>query len=139
MFISRLIRSYALVVVAACHEWWAPDGAVQYCNYDCGIVEQSDPFDARSKKLIWDRPSTHGMCSPCGRFLVCDVNPYQWNDRKPCQVWFRDRETGKEIPIVSRMPPHNIAWGDVRRYHIDPHPHFSADGRYIIFTSSLSW
>ena len=100
-------------------------------------MEQSDPFDSRSKKLIWDRPSTHGMCSPCGRFLVCDINPYQWNDRKPCQVFFKDTETGQEIPLISHMPPHHVPWGDVRRYHIDPHPHFSADGHYVIFTSSV--
>ena len=45
----------------ACHEWWSPNGAVQYCNYDVGIMEQTNPFDPRSKQLIWDRPSVHGV------------------------------------------------------------------------------
>ena len=120
----------------ACHEWWSPQGKIQYCHYQKGIIEQ-DATDPSTAQLIWDRPSTHGMCSPCGRYLVCDVNPYTWNERKPCQVHFKDLQSGKEIPIVAHMPPHNVDWCDVRTYHIDPHPHFSSDGKYVIFTSSL--
>lgn len=118
-----------------CHEWWSPEGKVQYCDYDRGIIEQ-DPLDHTSAKVIWDRPSTHGMVSPCGRYLVCDVNPYFWDEKRPCQVWFKDLESGREIPIVSKMPPHGVKAPDVRAYHLDPHPHFSADGQHVIYTTS---
>lgn len=116
-----------------CHEWWSPDGKIQICDYNSGIVEV-DP-ETMTREVIWPRPCTHGQVSPCGRYLVCDVNPYQWSESHPCSVWLFDRETGREAPIVSRMPPQPLPWSDVRTYHIDPHPHFSAAGDLIIYTT----
>jgi len=118
-----------------CHEWWTRDGRVQYCDYDRGIVEH-DPV-TRESELIWPRPAIHGMCNATGRFLVSDEGCYNWNDRVPCRVWFFDRDSRSEIAIVSRMPPPGVPWRDFRTYHIDPHPHFSADGRYVIYTTSV--
>lgn len=116
-----------------CHEWWTPEGKVQYCDYDQGIVE-IDP-DTKQSEIIWPRPCIHGMCDPTNRYLVGDVNCYSWNDKKPCSVWFLDRETGQEKAIISRMPEQPYDWRDFRAYHIDPHPHFSADGSMVIYTT----
>lgn len=117
-----------------CHEWWTPSGKIQWCDYNEGIWEMD--LRTRDKTLLWEHPLVHGQTDPSERFLVGDQNPYQWNESRPCSVWFFDRQSGKEIPIVSRMPPQPLPWRDFRTYHIDPHPHFSEDGRWIIYTTT---
>lgn len=119
----------------ACHEWWSPDGQVQYCDYDHGIFSQ-DPLDPSSRRLIWAHPSIHGQVDPSGRYLVADEGCYHWNERRPCRVFFFDRESQREIAVVNEMPPQPLPWSDFRTYHIDPHPQFSADGRYVIYTTT---
>jgi hypothetical protein len=34
------------------------------------------------------------------------------------------------------MPPQPLPWRDFRAFHIDPHPHFSADGQWVIYTTT---
>ncbi len=120
----------------ACHEWWTPDGKINWCDYNDGIYETDVSQRCREAELIWDQPSCHGMCDPTGRYYVADENPYHRTGDRPVRVWFWDRRTGKQIAIVSKMPLpelHHSLW---RPCHIDPHPHFSADGKYIIYTTT---
>lgn len=117
----------------ACHEWWTPGGKVQFCEYESGIWEID--IDSREKELIWPHPLVHGQVSPDEAYLCGDENPYNWNERKPCRVWFFNRAARKEIAIVSAMPPQPLPWEDFRTYHIDPHPHFTAGGRYVSYTT----
>jgi len=117
-----------------CHEWWTRSGKIQWCDYQQGIFEMD--LATREKAVIWPHPLVHGQCDPAERYLCGDQNPYNWNDRLPCSVWFFDRRTGREIAIVSRMPDQPIPWRDFRAYHIDPHPHFSSDGEWVIYTTT---
>lgn len=117
-----------------CHEWWTPDGKINLCDYERGVVE-ADP-ETHESRVIWPRTCTHAQSDRHNRWFVGDVNCYKWNERAPCSVWFFNRETGREMPIVSRMPDQPLPWRDFRTYHIDPHPAFSEDGRYIVYTTT---
>jgi hypothetical protein len=119
---------------ATCHEWWTHEGKIAYCDYTKGVLE-TDP-DTRETELIWDRLCTHAQSDPTHRFFAGDHGCYNWNDKKPCSVWFFNRDTGREIPIVTQMPPPPTEWRDFRAYHIDPHPCFSADGQWITYTTT---
>jgi hypothetical protein len=117
-----------------CHEWWTTEGKIAYCDYRNGVFE-TDP-DTRSTEKIWDRRCTHAMGEDTNRFYVGDQGCYKWNEKTPCSVWFYNRITGRELPIVTKMPPPPMDWRDFRTYHIDPHPNFSADGSWITYTTT---
>jgi hypothetical protein len=82
---------------------------------------------------VWQGPLCHAHCDATRRYYCADESPYKW-DRQPCKVLFYDRARGKEIAIASGMPqppyPRNY-------YHIDPHPHFSPQGNYVIYTTTV--
>ncbi len=117
-----------------CHEWWTEEGKINVCDYKRGVLEV-DP-DTKEVKVIWARACTHAQSDASNRWFAGDVNCYKWNDNSPCSVWFFNRETGREIPVVSRMPPQPLEWRDFRAYHIDPHPCFSEDGAFIAYTTT---
>lgn len=117
-----------------CHEWWTRSGKLQWCDYDRGIWEMD--LTTRRKDLIWPHPLVHGQTDPTERYLVGDQNPYNWNAKLPCSVWFYDRQTGRETAIVTAMPAQPLPWRDFRAFHIDPHPHFSEDGEWVIYTTT---
>lgn len=117
-----------------CHEWWTPEGKIQYCEYDSGIWEV-DP-ESKTRELLWNRPSIHGQVHPEGTWLACDENTYQWNDRKPCSVWAWHRESGRELCVDGPLPQPPFGWKDWRAWHPDPHPHFSSDGEALIYTTT---
>lgn len=117
-----------------CHEWWTPSGKIAYCDYRAGMFETD--VETRETELIWDRRCIHGMGDWRERYYVGDQGCYNWNERIPCSVWFFNRETGKEIPLVTQMPPPPMAWRDFRAYHIDPHASFSEDGNWVSYTTT---
>jgi hypothetical protein len=117
-----------------CHEWWTKEGNINVCDYQRGVIE-ADPHTHQSK-VIWPRTCTHAQSDSSNRWFAGDVNCYRWNDKAPCSVWFFNRDSGRETAIVSKMPPQPLAWRDFRSYHIDPHPSFSEDGRYIAYTTT---
>ena len=117
-----------------CHEWWTPSGKLQWCDYDRGIWEMD--LATRHKSLVWAHPLVHGQSDPSERYLVGDQNPYNWNEKLPCSIWLYDRHTGRETAIVTRMPAQPLPWRDFRAFHIDPHPHFSSDGEWVIYTTT---
>ncbi len=119
----------------SCHEWWTPDGCIDWCDYQDGIYEVDMTLDwtQRRRKLIWPRPMWHGQADATKRFYCGDQNPYKWD---PCSVWLFDRSTGKDVAIASDLPRPPLNPGDWRAYHADPHPHFSEDGQYVIYTTT---
>jgi hypothetical protein len=116
-----------------CHEWWTRSGKLQWCDYERGIWEMD--LTTRRKEIIWPHPLVHGQTDPSERYLVGDENPYHWNEKRPCRVWFFDRQTQRETALVTAMPAQPLPWRDFRAFHIDPHPHFSEDGAWIIYTT----
>lgn len=120
----------------ACHEWWTPGGKAQWCDYDKGIFEAD--IDEKVPRLVWPRKLIHGQVSPSGRYLCGDYHPYKWNEREPCNVYFLDTETGREVEVASHMPRPPLPDCDVRAFHTDPHPSFSDSGQWLVYTNTLN-
>ncbi|MDQ3657679.1 MAG: oligogalacturonate lyase family protein [Chloroflexota bacterium] len=116
------------------HEWWGADGRhVWYVDYDRG-TERVDVATGE-RENIWPGGTCHSYCDRSGRYLVGDIGTYSWA-RTGCRVAFFNTETGREVDIVSVgcMPEPE---GGRRRYHVDPHPRFCADDRYICYTTTI--
>ena len=119
----------------SCHEWWSADGLVCWCDYNDGIYE-CDLAD-RKRVLVWPRPLWHGQCDPARRFYCGDQNPYEPTADNPCRVFFFDRRSGRDVAIASNVGFPPLPRQDWRSYHLDPHPHFSADGRQVVYTTMV--
>lgn len=114
-----------------CHDFWSADGYLCWIDYNLGAFECD--VETREITHIWKRPTCHAHTTD--RKLWCaDQTPYTWN-KKPCQVLFFDRETNREIEIFSALPEPKVKRGG--NYHLDPHPSFTGDGKYIISTVTL--
>lgn len=120
-----------------CHEWWTSQGHIQWCDYWTGIWE-SPATPGRQRALVWSHPGLiHGQCHPGLRYISADENCYRYNGTYPCRLWYYDRETGTEIPIVSGVAECPLPQRDHRAYHIDPHAHFSPDGSMLVHTAGM--
>ena len=116
-----------------CHEWFGPDGRYYWCDYNDGIY-RTDTGPNRKRELIWPRPSWHGQTDPAtGKFHCADIRPYTWD---PCQVYYFDEERNRDIAIASDLPRPDVGERNWRKWHLDPHPHFSDDGAYVIYTTT---
>ena len=49
---------------------------------------------------------------------------------------FLNTENGKLIKIVTEMPENGATPENPNNYHIDPHPRFVCDEKYIVFTTT---
>lgn len=111
------------------HEWWDADGEhVWYIDYRAG-TERVNIHTGR-RENIWPAGHTHSHGDRMGRYLVGDIspNPADW------RVAFFNRETGREINIVSRLPELSFPR---RRYHVHPHPQFCLGDQYICYTTNV--
>ena len=113
------------------HDYFSGDGYVCWSDYLYGAYECD--LKTRKPTLVWKRPIIHSHCSKHRDMFVGDYTPYEWKT-KGCGVVFYDRATDKEINIFSDMP-YSEAMSD-RYYHIDPHPQFCAEDRYIVCEST---
>jgi len=108
-----------------CHDFWSQDGYICWPDLLDTVCEHN--LQTRETTAVWN----HAMCH-CHtldrRFWVGDDSPYEW-DKRPCRIVFFDRASGKEIDIFSAMPSRKFKPGYV--YHMDPHPAFTRDGKYI--------
>jgi hypothetical protein len=120
----------------SCHEWWTADGRIQWCDYDTGVWECDPNAVPRTRSLVWPRPMCHGQCDRAGRYLCGDQNPYHRTGDRPCRVFFFDRSSGRDVAIVSAMRLPDLHHSEWRAYHLDPHPHFSPDGRLVVYTTT---
>lgn len=118
----------------ACHEWWSRDGWLCYIDYDEGTYEMN--VDTGEKNHLWTEPVCHAHCDASRRYWCADQSPYYWKER-PCQVLFYDRETGKRLEIESAMDQPIPHIPNVRGlYHVDPHPQFSPQDSWIVYTAT---
>lgn len=111
------------------HEWWDADGVhVWHIDYHAGTAKVNTV--TRERTLVWPNGHTHSHCDRTGKYLVGDINPAGDNWR----IAFFNVATGKEINIVSALPPlpyHR------RAYHVHPHPRFCLGDRYICYTTNV--
>lgn len=125
----------------ATHEWWSADGKkIYYCcdNYgiygidlttgeDIAIIENCDPW--------------HAHCTADEKLFVYDEKKLEryggkWYRGCPASLSFLNRDTGKLIKIVTEMPDNGHTPENPNNYHIDPHPRFTDNEKYIVFTTS---
>ena len=117
---------------AAAHDFWAKDGTLCWVDYCYGAYE----CDIKNKEAVhvWHRPTCHSNTTADRKFWCADHSPYWWKDT-PCKILFFDREENKEIDIFSALPYPIVDRGGC--YHLDPHPSFTKDDKYIISTVTV--
>lgn len=121
----------------SCHEWWTASGKICWCDYKEGIYETDPAVSPRKRERIWTTPLCHAQSDPTERFYVGDQNPYHRTGDRPCRVFFFDRQTGKEVAIVSEMALPELDPRLWRPYHLDPHACFSPDGEFITYCTTV--
>ncbi len=114
------------------HDFWSKDGKICWTDYEYGSYECD--VDTRYVNHVWTRSLCHSHASSDRRYWCGDQSPYWWRDT-PCKVLFYDRETNKEIDIFSALP-YPVAERS-GCYHLDPHPSFSNDDKYVISTTTV--
>lgn len=115
-----------------CHDFWSKDGKLCWIDYRYGAFECD--VDTREITHVWKRPTCHAHTTFDRQFWCADQTPYNWA-KEPCKVLFYDRKTNKEIDIFSALPNPKTKRGGI--YHLDPHPAFTTDDKYIISTVTL--
>lgn len=115
------------------HEWWAPDGKqVWFVNYQTGTARVDIATGARQD--LWSGGNCHAHADRSGQYLAGDIGPYDW-ERGGCRVAFFNRMTGREVNIASALP--FPEWGR-DKYHLDPHPQFCVQDRYVCYTTTVT-
>jgi len=113
------------------HEWWSADGRhIWYVDYVNGT--ECVAADTAQRRTVWPGGTCHSHCDASGSLLVGDIGTYQW--ASGCRVSFYNARTGREVNIVTNMPP--PPWPR-ETYHIDPHPQFCLNDRYIVYTTTV--
>lgn len=119
----------------ASHEWWSADGKKIYYVSSAGI---------NFKNIETGETGTVHTCKPWHAHTTKDESLYVYDeilsDRFfrgcPSAVKLFNAKTGMVTDIVSRMSENNWSPDNQCNYHIDPHPRFSENEKYIIFTTS---
>lgn len=114
------------------HDFWSKDGMICWVDYNTGAYECD--IETRKVTHVWHRPMCHCYTTADRKLWCADETPYAWSER-PCRTLFYDRETDKEIDIFSALPEPRVKRGG--SYHLDPHPAFTDDGKYIISTVTV--
>ena len=89
-----------------------------------------DSFTLRTRPNVY---CLHAHCSVDGRYLVCDSTERFYRGCAT-SVHFMDRQTGKTLKLIDNPALHNFTGAN---YHIDPHPRFCCDDRFVVFTTTV--
>jgi hypothetical protein len=113
------------------HEWWDADGVhIWYIEYHGGTAKVN--ILTGEQTMVWPNGHSHSHCDRSGQYLVGDINP-QHIRMDLWRIAFFNTLTGKEINIVSELPP----LPPRGPYHIHPHPRFCLDDQYICHTTNV--
>ena len=125
----------------ATHEWWSADGkTVYYCCDNYGIyginIETGEDVTILENVDPW-----HAHCTVDEKLFVFDEKKLEryggkWYRGCPAAVNLLNRETGKCVKIVTEMPENGATPENPNNYHIDPHPRFTENEKYIVFTTT---
>jgi len=120
----------------ATHEWWSADGRkIYYCRYDdvsnngvCAI----DIFTGEHKMVAPVR-AWHSHSTADDKLFIFDENDGFYRGC-PSRVGLYNTTTGKKVYIVSQ---HEALASREKpsKYHLDPHPRFNGQEKYIVFTT----
>jgi len=117
------------------HEWWGRDGRhIWYIHYGQGVARFN--LERRQMEMVWPLEfASHAHADTTERYIVADVIPQQ---RQESRIVFLNRESGRAVDIVSDLPyPAPDLELYKSKYHVHPHPRFTEDDRYIIYTTTV--
>ena len=120
----------------ATHEWWAKDGKSFY-SVDmtmglCRYTLDDGKWELRVPGKAW-----HGHCSKNEKYYVTDIDLVEQNFRGcESRVRFYNYETKKDVFIITENPRWN-APDNQNRFHMDPHPQFTAGDKYVAHTVTV--
>lgn len=136
------LTNYEAKLNYATHEWWSHDGKkIYYVNRKGGIhkinletgehttavtSEHAAPWHAFSNKAE--------SCYVYDEYIPDEFNT--WYRGIGAKVKFYNAKTDKSVDIVSEMPRNGHTPTNQNNYHIDPHPRFTENEQYIVFTTS---
>ncbi len=114
------------------HEWWDADGEHVWCVWgnDTWRVRVAD---GEVELIPFPRHCWHSHSTRDGRLIVGDSN-HRFYRGCPSTVQFMNRETGR-VMVLAENPERTDYIG--QHYHIDPHPRFVGDERYVVFTTTV--
>ena len=125
----------------ATHEWWANDGKkFYYCCDNYGIygidIESGEDIVVLEGVDPW-----HSHSSKDDKYFVFDEKKLEryggkWYRGCPSALNLFNRETGKCVKIIFEMPENGATPDNPNNYHIDPHPRFTNNEKYIVFTTT---
>ena len=122
------------------HEFWVPDGSALYYvahkeNDPQRYLFSADPHSLDNRQLMAIPPCSHLMSNFDGSLIVGDGAPHNTGDinlNDPF-IWVFDIAAGTQKAICE----HNTSWkvldGDRQVTH--PHPSFSPDNKWVLYTS----
>lgn len=122
---------------SASHEWWSADGKyIYYIDSKMGTVRINTKNG--EKVLINPYGRWHGHSSRDNHYFVSDNIADENGFYRGCaaNVIFFNRHTQRKVNIVTKAP----ALSSRRNpsvYHVDPHPQFVCNDRFIIYTTSV--
>ncbi|MBQ2876763.1 MAG: hypothetical protein IJE25_07120 [Clostridia bacterium] len=123
----------------ATHEWWSADGEKIYYVNDLGI---------QRKNLKTGEHICVHECYPWHAHTTADEKLYIYDEKVldrfggrwfrgcPAAVRFYNKATDKEITVVTEMPENDFNPKNQCEYHIDPHPRFTENEKYVVFTTT---
>ncbi len=116
------------------HEWWDEDGKHVWCVWG-NQTWRTDIASQQVEKIDWSHHCWHAYnsCDGQAQYLIADSNERFYRGC-PSTVAFLNRITGKHIQIISNPEMPGITG---TRYHIDPHPRFCCQDRFIVFTTTI--
>jgi len=124
------------------HEFWVPDGSALYYvaheeNSPHRYLYSASPLTLENRLLMEIPPCSHLMSNHDGSLVVGDGSPHNTGDislNDPF-IWVFDLQTGAKKAICQ----HNSSWkvldGDRQVTH--PHPSFTPDGEWVLYTSDV--
>lgn len=122
------------------HEFWVPDGSALYYvahkeNDPQRYLFSADPQSLENRQLMAIPPCSHLMSNHDGSLIVGDGSPHNTGDislNDPF-IWVFDSKKGTQKAVCQ----HNTSWkvldGDRQVTH--PHPSFSPDDKWMLYTS----
>lgn len=122
---------------SASHEWWSADGNyIYYIDRSKGTVRINR--HTGEKLLVNPYGRWHGHSSKDNRFFVADNIADENGYYRGCaaNILFYNRKTRQKVDIVTKAPALS-SHEKPSVYHVDPHPQFVNNDKYIVYTTSV--
>ncbi|MFD1801453.1 oligogalacturonate lyase family protein [Mixta tenebrionis] len=122
------------------HEFWVPDGSALYYvahqeNDPHRYLFSADPQTLANRQLMAIPPCSHLMSNHDGTLIVGDGAPHNTGDislNDPF-IWVFNIREGSQTAICRHDTSWKVLDGDRQVTH--PHPSFSPDNQWVLFTS----